>query len=136
MVDVLTLTINLFPFVHKSQKGDLHPGNVLVSPDCKFILLDVGIVTQHSPSDHRLISDVLAAFIRCDGRRAGQLMSTFFLIIRQYCFVDKRNDFLLILLKIVKKKFAFLHGSSKFKIVTRDLLPTGIIRWTKKASFV
>jgi predicted unusual protein kinase regulating ubiquinone biosynthesis (AarF/ABC1/UbiB family) len=55
--------------------GDLHPGNVLVSDDCKFILLDVGIVTQHSPSDHRLISDVLAAFIRCDGRRAGKLMS-------------------------------------------------------------
>jgi predicted unusual protein kinase regulating ubiquinone biosynthesis (AarF/ABC1/UbiB family) len=54
--------------------GDLHPGNVLVSNDFKFILLDVGIVTTHSEADHRLISDILAAFIRCDGRKAGRLM--------------------------------------------------------------
>jgi predicted unusual protein kinase regulating ubiquinone biosynthesis (AarF/ABC1/UbiB family) len=54
---------------------DLHPGNVLVSKDGKFILLDVGIVTQHSDADHKLISDILAAFIRCDGERAARLMS-------------------------------------------------------------
>jgi predicted unusual protein kinase regulating ubiquinone biosynthesis (AarF/ABC1/UbiB family) len=46
----------------------------MVSEDCKFILLDVGIVTKHSEADHRLISDILAAFIRCDGPRAGRLM--------------------------------------------------------------
>lgn len=46
----------------------------MVSNDCKFILLDVGIVTKHSESDHRLISDILAAFIRMDGSRAGRLM--------------------------------------------------------------
>ncbi|MGK3746587.1 MAG: aarF domain-containing kinase [Bacillariaceae sp.] len=36
--------------------------------------MDVGITTVHSESDHRLISDVLAAFIRCDGRKAGRSM--------------------------------------------------------------
>ncbi|KAG7339398.1 2-octaprenylphenol hydroxylase [Nitzschia inconspicua] len=61
-------------FIDNFTHGDLHPGNVLVSKDFKFVLLDVGIVTQHSQADHRLISNVLAAFIRCDGRRAGQLM--------------------------------------------------------------
>ena len=54
--------------------GDLHPGNVLVSPDHKFVLLDVGIVMEHSHEDHILISDVLAAFIRCEGRKAGRIM--------------------------------------------------------------
>mmetsp|Transcript_30514 Transcript_30514/g.74104 ORF Transcript_30514/g.74104 Transcript_30514/m.74104 type:complete len:843 (+) Transcript_30514:326-2854(+) len=61
-------------FLDNFTHGDLHPGNVLVTKDYKLVLLDVGIVTEHSESDHRLISDVLAAFIRCDGRRAGQLM--------------------------------------------------------------
>lgn len=61
-------------FLDNFTHGDLHPGNVLVSHDYKFMLLDVGIVTKHSPSDHKLVSDVLAAFIRCDGERAGRLM--------------------------------------------------------------
>ena len=37
-------------------------------------LLDVGITTVHSDTDHKLVSDVLAAFIRKDGKRAGQYM--------------------------------------------------------------
>jgi len=52
----------------------MHPGNVLVTDDYKFVLLDVGITTIHSESDHRLVSDILTAFIRCDGRKAGRLM--------------------------------------------------------------
>ena len=40
----------------------------------KIRILDVGITTVHSESDHKLISDVLAAFIRCDGRKAGRSM--------------------------------------------------------------
>ena len=55
--------------------GDLHPGNVLISPDeHKFIILDVGMVTEYSDEDHRLIVDVLTSFIRKDGRRAGELL--------------------------------------------------------------
>lgn len=55
--------------------GDLHPGNVFVSPDGKkFILFDVGIVNEYSDADHQLIVDVLASFVRKDGRKAGRLM--------------------------------------------------------------
>ena len=57
-------------FIH----GDLHPGNVLVNKENQFVLLDVGIVVENSREDHRLISDVLAAFIRKDGRKAGRHM--------------------------------------------------------------
>jgi predicted unusual protein kinase regulating ubiquinone biosynthesis (AarF/ABC1/UbiB family) len=45
-----------------------------VSPDHKFVCLDVGIVKEFSETDHILISDVLAAFIRKDGAKAGRLM--------------------------------------------------------------
>jgi len=61
-------------FLDNFTHGDLHPGNVLVTSDCKFVLLDVGITTVHSDTDHKLVSDVLAAFIRKDGKRAGQYM--------------------------------------------------------------
>ena len=55
--------------------GDLHPGNILVSPDGKkFILLDVGIVAEYSDDDHQIIVDVLTGFIQRDGRKAGQCM--------------------------------------------------------------
>ena len=54
--------------------ADLHPGNVLITPDRKFVLLDCGIVTEHSREDHRLISDVLSAFIYCQPRKAGRRM--------------------------------------------------------------
>ena len=37
-------------------------------------LLDVGITTVHSEKDHKLLSDVLAAFIRKQGRKAGRYM--------------------------------------------------------------
>ena len=53
----------------------MHPGNVFVSPDGqKFILFDVGIVNEYSDFDHQLLVDVLAAFVRKDGRKAGRLM--------------------------------------------------------------
>jgi len=61
-------------FLDNFTHGDMHPGNVLVTNDYKFVLLDVGITTIHSESDHRLVSDILTAFIRCDGRKAGRLM--------------------------------------------------------------
>jgi aarF domain-containing kinase len=55
--------------------GDLHPGNVFISRDGnKFILFDVGMVTEYSESDHQAIVDILAAFIQKEGRRAGELM--------------------------------------------------------------
>lgn len=46
----------------------------MISSDHKFVLLDVGIVLEHSERDHVLISDILAAFIRREGRKAGRYM--------------------------------------------------------------
>eukprot|EP00535_Pseudo-nitzschia_heimii_P013652 CAMPEP_0197197278 /NCGR_PEP_ID=MMETSP1423-20130617/32787_1 /TAXON_ID=476441 /ORGANISM="Pseudo-nitzschia heimii, Strain UNC1101" /LENGTH=663 /DNA_ID=CAMNT_0042651097 /DNA_START=217 /DNA_END=2204 /DNA_ORIENTATION=- len=61
-------------FLDNFTHGDLHPGNVMVTEDCKFVLLDVGIATVHPEADHRLVSDVLTAFIRKNGLLAGELM--------------------------------------------------------------
>lgn len=62
-------------FVH----GDMHPGNILVkfspSGEPSFVFLDCGIVfsakTEH---DHQMLSEVCLAFMKHDGRLAGQLM--------------------------------------------------------------
>lgn len=54
--------------------GDLHPGNVFVDKQHRFVLLDVGIVTEYTNFDHEIIVDILACFIRKEGRRAGRLM--------------------------------------------------------------
>jgi aarF domain-containing kinase len=61
-------------FIH----GDLHPGNVVINttigPKPKFVLYDVGIVAEYSDHDHQTIVDILAAFVRQQGRKAGRLM--------------------------------------------------------------
>lgn len=57
------------------SSGDLHPGNVFVDPiQKKFILFDVGIVAKYNDTEHQLLVDILAAFIRKQGRKAGRLM--------------------------------------------------------------
>ena len=49
--------------------------SVYISPDGKsFILFDVGIVNEYTDKDHQTIVDILAAFIRKQGRKAGRLM--------------------------------------------------------------
>ena len=57
-------------FVH----SDVHPGNILISPDNKLILLDCGIANEYSERDHDLAINVIAAFIRMDGRRAAEFL--------------------------------------------------------------
>lgn len=62
-------------FVDNFMHGDLHPGNVFISSKSrKFILLDVGIVTEYNDDDHDVIVNVLASFIRCNGREAGRYL--------------------------------------------------------------
>lgn len=62
-------------FLDNFMHGDLHPGNVFVSPDGKkFILFDVGIVNEYAEHDHNAIIDILGAFIRQNGRLAGRHM--------------------------------------------------------------
>jgi predicted unusual protein kinase regulating ubiquinone biosynthesis (AarF/ABC1/UbiB family) len=57
-------------FVH----ADVHAGNILISPDNKLILLDCGIANEYSERDHDLAINVIAAFIRMDGRRAAEFL--------------------------------------------------------------
>ena len=53
----------------------MHPGNVRITNDGKsIILLDVGIVTEYSDHDHKVIVDVIKAFIRRQGDVAGERM--------------------------------------------------------------
>jgi len=61
-------------FDHNYVHGDLHPGNILVSPDNKLIILDCGIVNEYSEREHDLAINVIAAFIRLDGRRAAEFL--------------------------------------------------------------
>jgi len=61
-------------FVHNRCHGDLHPGNILITPDCKMALLDCGIVNTYSTDDHNLIIGILTSFIRHDGAEAGRLL--------------------------------------------------------------
>lgn len=65
--------IFLNDFVH----GDLHPGNILVSgeyPNLVLNLLDCGLVLEMGPDQHVNLVKILGAFVRKDGRLAGQLM--------------------------------------------------------------
>lgn len=49
--------------------------SVFVSPDGKkFILFDVGIVNEYTDTDHQTIVDILASFVRKQGRVAGRRM--------------------------------------------------------------
>lgn len=62
-------------FLDNFMHGDLHPGNIFInSKDRKFVLLDAGIATEYSETDHELIVSILSSFIRADGRKAGRLM--------------------------------------------------------------
>eukprot|EP00547_Thalassionema_nitzschioides_P012094 CAMPEP_0194256048 /NCGR_PEP_ID=MMETSP0158-20130606/35871_1 /TAXON_ID=33649 /ORGANISM="Thalassionema nitzschioides, Strain L26-B" /LENGTH=504 /DNA_ID=CAMNT_0038994601 /DNA_START=292 /DNA_END=1806 /DNA_ORIENTATION=- len=61
-------------FVYNHCHGDLHPGNIFITPNGDMALLDCGIVNAYSPEDHAHIVNVLTSFIRHDGQRAGRLL--------------------------------------------------------------
>lgn len=65
-------------FYHNFVHADLHPGNILASLSDdgvpKFILLDVGMITEFKDEDYDNLIDILASFIRRNGRRAAELM--------------------------------------------------------------
>lgn len=56
--------------------GDLHPGNIVVVDSIlpSVCFLDAGIVVELNRDQHAHFVDVLAAFMRHDGERAGRLM--------------------------------------------------------------
>lgn len=56
--------------------GDLHPGNILVrltEKGPKLVFLDCGIVTD-ARDKHEMLLDIVLAFMKFDGYRAGKLM--------------------------------------------------------------
>lgn len=56
------------------KSGDLHPGNILVSPSHKLVLLDAGMITEYDDEEHNKLISILTCFIRKNGRRAGELL--------------------------------------------------------------
>lgn len=74
LCDVGIRTICKMIFYDNFLHGDLHPGNIFVSEDNKFVLLDVGIATEYSPRDHELLIAILTNFIKCNGEAAAELM--------------------------------------------------------------
>jgi aarF domain-containing kinase len=71
-------TICRMIFDHNFIHSDLHPGNILIQhkqgEEPKFVLLDVGMITEFNGDEYEMIVDILAAFVKSDGRRAGELM--------------------------------------------------------------
>ena len=57
-------------FVH----GDLHPGNIMVTPDEQLAFIDAGIALQYADEDHQLLISVLANFMKHDGVAAAKLL--------------------------------------------------------------
>jgi len=62
-------------FVDNFVHGDLHPGNILVTPQNTLAFVDAGIVVSYEPSVHAHLIDVLSAFVRYDGHEGGRLMA-------------------------------------------------------------
>ena len=56
------------------KSGDLHPGNILVSPSHKLVLLDAGMITEYDDEEHNKLISILTCFIRKNGRKAGELL--------------------------------------------------------------
>lgn len=53
--------------------ADMHPGNIFVSPQGRYIAVDFGIVGTLSPSDQRYLAENFLAFFNRDYRRVAEL---------------------------------------------------------------
>jgi ubiquinone biosynthesis protein len=53
--------------------GDMHPGNIFVASDGRYISVDFGIMGTLSPSDQRYLAENLLAFFHRDYRRVAEL---------------------------------------------------------------
>ena len=58
-------------FVH----ADLHPGNILVDPDGKVAILDLGLTAELDDSARRAFAQFFAGWATKDGKRMAKLMS-------------------------------------------------------------
>ncbi len=60
-------------FRHSFFHADMHPGNIFVSPEGRYIAVDFGIMGTLSPNDQRYLAENFVAFFRRDYRRVAEL---------------------------------------------------------------
>lgn len=53
--------------------ADMHPGNIFVSDQGRYIAVDFGIMGTLNPSDQRYLAEILLAFFNRDYRRVAEL---------------------------------------------------------------
>ena len=57
-------------FVH----GDLHPGNILVTPQGMLAFIDAGIALTYTEEEHQIMVDLIGQFLQYDGRKAAEVL--------------------------------------------------------------
>ncbi|MFP5506557.1 MAG: ubiquinone biosynthesis regulatory protein kinase UbiB [Gammaproteobacteria bacterium] len=60
-------------FRHNFFHADMHPGNIFVAPDGRYLAVDFGIMGTLSPMDQRYLAENFLAFFRRDYRRVAEL---------------------------------------------------------------
>ncbi len=60
-------------FSHNFFHADMHPGNIFVEPDGRYLAVDFGIIGTLSPVDQRYLAENFLAFFRRDYRRVAEL---------------------------------------------------------------
>jgi ubiquinone biosynthesis protein len=60
-------------FSHSFFHADMHPGNIFVSPEGRYIAVDFGIMGTLSPVDQRYLAENFVAFFKRDYRRVAEL---------------------------------------------------------------
>jgi len=60
-------------FRHNFFHADMHPGNIFVSPQGRYIAVDFGIMGTLNPVDQRYLAENFLAFFKRDYRRVAEL---------------------------------------------------------------
>ena len=60
-------------FRHNFFHADMHPGNIFVSPEGRYIAVDFGIMGTLNPDDQRYLAENFLAFFNRDYRRVAEL---------------------------------------------------------------
>ena len=60
-------------FTHSFFHADMHPGNIFVSPEGRYIAVDFGIMGTLSPVDQHYLAENFVAFFKRDYRRVAEL---------------------------------------------------------------